>query len=140
MLDYESASATLGRPGNTDLRLGLATAPALYAWEEFPKRGTLIGCKFESSGDVEKVIIPFILASSFTASFTAPVSISSLHYLTPTLFQVCNLVHQSSAISQTEQLTQVYANEAKDVLQELPHSEGHDMLEVFTEHVVGRKN
>ncbi|KXN81859.1 putative hexaprenyl pyrophosphate synthase, mitochondrial [Leucoagaricus sp. SymC.cos] len=54
VLDYESASATLGKPGNADLQLGLATAPALYAWEEYPELGELIGRKFESSGDVEK--------------------------------------------------------------------------------------
>ncbi|KAF9451425.1 terpenoid synthase [Macrolepiota fuliginosa MF-IS2] len=54
VLDYESASATLGKPGNADLQLGLATAPALYAWEEYPEMGELIGRKFESTGDVEK--------------------------------------------------------------------------------------
>lgn len=57
VLDYESASATLGKPGNADLQLGLATAPALYAWEEYPEMGELIGRKFEHSGDVDKVSI-----------------------------------------------------------------------------------
>ena len=33
VLDYESASATLGKPGSADLNLGFATGPALYAWE-----------------------------------------------------------------------------------------------------------
>ncbi|KAF5356950.1 hypothetical protein D9756_006372 [Leucocoprinus leucothites] len=106
VLDYESASATLGKPGNADLQLGLATAPALYAWEEFPEMGALIGRKFESLGDVEKAR---------------------------------NLVHQSSAILRTKQLAQAYADEAKNVLQELPHSEARDALEVFAERVVGRK-
>lgn len=55
VLDYESASITLGKPGNADLQLGLATAPALYAWEEHPEMGELIGRKFEIAGDVEKV-------------------------------------------------------------------------------------
>ncbi|EKM77544.1 hypothetical protein AGABI1DRAFT_121951 [Agaricus bisporus var. burnettii JB137-S8] len=53
VLDYESASSTLGKPGNADLKLGLATAPALYAWEEHPQMGELIGRKFENQGDVE---------------------------------------------------------------------------------------
>ncbi|TFK24586.1 terpenoid synthase [Coprinopsis marcescibilis] len=52
-LDYESASATLGKPGGADLQLGLATGPALYAWEEFPEIGELIRRKFEQPGDVE---------------------------------------------------------------------------------------
>ncbi|KAF8154864.1 isoprenoid synthase domain-containing protein [Crassisporium funariophilum] len=54
VLDYESASATLGKPGGADLSLGLATGPALYAWEEHPEMGELIQRKFEQPGDVEK--------------------------------------------------------------------------------------
>lgn len=57
VLDYESASSTLGKPGNADLKLGLATAPALYAWEEHPEMGELIGRKFENQGDVETVCL-----------------------------------------------------------------------------------
>ncbi|RDB29760.1 putative hexaprenyl pyrophosphate synthase, mitochondrial [Hypsizygus marmoreus] len=52
ILDYDSASATLGKPGGADLQLGLATGPALYAWEEHPEMGELIQRKFEKAGDV----------------------------------------------------------------------------------------
>ena len=55
MLDYESPSAALGKPGGADLSLGLATGPALYAWEEHPEMGMLIQRKFKEVGDVEKV-------------------------------------------------------------------------------------
>jgi hypothetical protein len=55
ILDYESASATLGKPGGADLQLGLATGPALYAWDEHPEMGELIRRKFEKPGDVELV-------------------------------------------------------------------------------------
>jgi len=41
-LDYESSAAALGKPNNADLKLGLTTAPALYAWEEFPEMGELV--------------------------------------------------------------------------------------------------
>nr|ASF90181.1 hypothetical protein SPAR06848 [Bartheletia paradoxa] len=55
MLDFKPVSAELGKPGEgADLRLGLATAPALYAWEEFSELGPLILRKFEDEGDVEK--------------------------------------------------------------------------------------
>ena len=54
-LDYESTLATLGKPNNADLKLGLTTAPALYAWEEFPEMGQLIMHQFKSPGDPEKV-------------------------------------------------------------------------------------
>ena len=55
ILDYESASSTLGKPGGADLQLGLATGPALYAWEEHPELGELMQRKFEKKGDVERV-------------------------------------------------------------------------------------
>ncbi|KAJ7634153.1 isoprenoid synthase domain-containing protein [Mycena polygramma] len=53
VLDYESGETTLGKPGGADLQLGLATGPALYAWEEHPEMGPLILRKFEQEGDVE---------------------------------------------------------------------------------------
>ncbi|KAH7930439.1 terpenoid synthase [Leucogyrophana mollusca] len=53
ILDYEASEATLGKPGGADLRLGLATGPALYAYEEYPEMGPLIERKFEGEGDVE---------------------------------------------------------------------------------------
>ena len=55
ILDYESGEAALGKPGGADLRLGLATGPALYAWEEHAEMGPLIERKFEQEGDVELV-------------------------------------------------------------------------------------
>ncbi|KLO20185.1 terpenoid synthase [Schizopora paradoxa] len=53
ILDYEAGEGTLGKPGGADLHLGLATGPALFAWEEHPSMGPLIERKFERSGDVE---------------------------------------------------------------------------------------
>ncbi|KAJ3864868.1 isoprenoid synthase domain-containing protein [Lentinula novae-zelandiae] len=53
VLDYEAAEDTLGKPGGADLQLGLATGPALYAWEEHPEMGPLIERKFGQAGDVE---------------------------------------------------------------------------------------
>ncbi|KAI1794024.1 terpenoid synthase [Ganoderma leucocontextum] len=53
ILDYEAGDATLGKPGGADLQLGLATGPALFAWEEHPQMGPLIKRKFEKPGDVE---------------------------------------------------------------------------------------
>ncbi|KAL4252450.1 FPP/GGPP synthase family protein [Abortiporus biennis] len=53
ILDYEAGENTLGKPGGADLHLGLATGPALYAWEEHPEMGPLIERKFKHDGDVE---------------------------------------------------------------------------------------
>jgi geranylgeranyl pyrophosphate synthase len=56
MLDFTASSAMLGKPSSgADLKLGLATAPALYAWEEHPEMGQLIQRKFDQPGDVDKV-------------------------------------------------------------------------------------
>ncbi|KAL0577076.1 coq1 putative hexaprenyl diphosphate synthase [Marasmius crinis-equi] len=54
VLDYDAMeNNTLGKPGGADLQLGLATGPALYAWEEHPEMGPLIRRKFGNAGDVE---------------------------------------------------------------------------------------
>lgn len=56
MLDFTASAAQLGKPGQgADLKLGLATAPALYAWQEFPQLGEMIERKFSMPGDVENV-------------------------------------------------------------------------------------
>ena len=55
IMDYESAESTMGKPGGADLQLGLATGPALFAWEEHPELGPLIERKFKEPGDVELV-------------------------------------------------------------------------------------
>ena len=55
ILDYEAREGALGKPGGADLQLGLATGPALFAWEEHPQMGPLIERKFEREGDVELV-------------------------------------------------------------------------------------
>lgn len=55
MLDFTVTAADLGKPAGADLKLGLATAPVLFAWEEFPELEPLIKRKFSEEGDVEKV-------------------------------------------------------------------------------------
>ncbi|KAK8849749.1 hypothetical protein IAR55_005084 [Kwoniella newhampshirensis] len=53
-LDFLPPDPTLGKPSlGADLRLGLATAPALFAWEKHPDLGPLILRKFSEPGDVE---------------------------------------------------------------------------------------
>ena len=53
------SSSALGKPAAADLRLGLATAPVLYASTEFPELETMIAryietlCFLKSNGDLE---------------------------------------------------------------------------------------
>lgn len=53
MLDYSASAEQLGKPSNADLKLGLATAPVLFAWRRHPELGQLIKRKFSHPGDVD---------------------------------------------------------------------------------------
>lgn len=59
MLDFTVTAAELGKPSGADLKLGLATAPVLFAWEEYPELEPLIKRKFSVKGDEEKVNTKF---------------------------------------------------------------------------------
>ncbi|KAK9820924.1 hypothetical protein WJX74_008213 [Apatococcus lobatus] len=52
LLDFTSSSSTLGKPALNDLKSGLATAPVLYAAQEFPELNPMILRKFKLDGDV----------------------------------------------------------------------------------------
>ncbi|KAK6497709.1 coq1 putative hexaprenyl diphosphate synthase [Arthrobotrys musiformis] len=54
LLDYTITSGELGKPAQADLKLGLATAPVLFAWEQYEELGPMINRKFSEEGDVEK--------------------------------------------------------------------------------------
>jgi geranyl diphosphate synthase len=54
ILDFTGASADLGKPAQADMKLGLATAPILYASEENRNLVPLILRRFKEKGDVQK--------------------------------------------------------------------------------------
>ena len=51
-MDFTSTSLVMGKPALNDLKSGLATAPVLYAAEEFPQLSPLIRRRFRDEGDV----------------------------------------------------------------------------------------
>jgi len=53
-LDFVASADQLGKPAGADLKLGLATAPVLFAKKEFPELADLINRNFKIEGDVEK--------------------------------------------------------------------------------------
>ena len=55
-LDFEGSTAVIGKAPLADLKSGLATAPTLFAAEEFPELVPLIVRKFESPGDVDDAL------------------------------------------------------------------------------------
>lgn len=54
VLDFVGTAEALGKPVGNDLKLGIITAPALYAAEEFPELATILQRKLSKEGDLEK--------------------------------------------------------------------------------------
>ncbi|KAK7076885.1 Decaprenyl-diphosphate synthase subunit 1 [Halocaridina rubra] len=54
MLDFISSAEIMGKPTALDLKLGLATAPVLFACEKFPELNPMIMRRFSEPGDAKK--------------------------------------------------------------------------------------
>lgn len=54
ILDFIATDMEMGKPTATDLQLGLATAPVLFACEQFPDLNALIMRRFKGPNDVEE--------------------------------------------------------------------------------------
>lgn len=54
LLDISESTETLGKEAAVDMRLGLATAPVLFARDEFPELNVLINRRFQEENDVER--------------------------------------------------------------------------------------
>lgn len=48
---------SLGKAPLADLKSGIATAPTLFAAEQYPQLNALISRKFEAPGDVEEAVL-----------------------------------------------------------------------------------
>lgn len=53
LLDVTQSSSDMGKETSVDMKLGLATAPVLFASEEFPELETLMLRKFSGDGDIQ---------------------------------------------------------------------------------------
>jgi geranylgeranyl pyrophosphate synthase len=56
ILDFTGASASLGKPAQADMELGLATAPILFASQRHKELIPLIERRFKNAGDVQTAI------------------------------------------------------------------------------------
>ena len=54
VLDFVSSADLLGKPAAADMKLGLATAPVLFATKKHPQLNELIARRFGQRGDVEE--------------------------------------------------------------------------------------
>jgi len=69
ILDFTGASASLGKPAQADMELGLATAPLLFAAEEIKELVPLIQRRFKESGDVQQAIVMAASTDSVAKSY-----------------------------------------------------------------------
>ena len=54
VLDFTGSALSLGKPALNDLKSGLATAPVLYAAQQYPALVRLVQRRFREPGDVEQ--------------------------------------------------------------------------------------
>ena len=106
ILDFTGASATLGKPAQADMELGLATAPILYASEELHELRPLILRKFSDKGDVQKAVALAIktdcVAKSYAlAEFHAQRAVDAIQRLPDTEARAALLRLLHTALSRT---------------------------------------
>lgn len=77
ILDYVSTESVLGKPASADLRLGLATAPVLFAAQQFSEINALIMRRFSEPGDVQ-LAIDFVAKVSSLSLFGQEESATTL--------------------------------------------------------------
>ena len=130
MLDFVVSSKELGKPVGADLKLGLATAPVLYAWEEYPELGPLIERKFSQEGDITKVRLKifFFLNIQLLIFFCLKKNI-----------QANQLVYQSNGIEQTKLLAASHCQKAINAILKLPESDARNALIQLSQKVLTRK-
>ena len=75
VLDFTSSQEELGKPVGNDVRSGLATAPVLFAAEEYPELIPMIRRRFRTPGDIDAAI-PLIVCSHGIQKAT---SLAELH-------------------------------------------------------------
>ncbi|KAJ3011909.1 UNVERIFIED_CONTAM: coq1 putative hexaprenyl diphosphate synthase, partial [Siphonaria sp. JEL0065] len=63
ILDFTVTADEMGKPVNADIKLGIATAPVLYAAEEFPELDLAIERGFKNEGD-DALALKLVHASS----------------------------------------------------------------------------
>lgn len=127
LLDFKSTSVSFGKPSlGADLRLGLATAPVLYAWQEFPgpeeRLKEMVERKFEGEGDVERVSPREATVQRLRKASEADLSDLPRQ-------QTLLAVHKSQGLARTAELARHHADEASKALSVIPDSEAKAALQ-----------
>jgi geranylgeranyl pyrophosphate synthase len=111
VLDFVVTQDQFGKPVNADLCLGLATAPVLYASEQFEELNSLIERNFKYEGDVDKVLF---------------------------VNEAREMVLNSDGITKTRELASAYCEEAKSNIASLPNSDAKSALLELADAVLTR--
>lgn len=88
ILDFTGASATLGKPAQADMELGLSTACILYASMEVKEIRPLIQRRFNEKGDIQKAVemaskTDCVAKSYNLAEFHAQKAVDALNRIPP---------------------------------------------------------
>ncbi len=84
ILDFTTQSDKLGKPGcGADLKLGLATAPVLFAINEYPELNTMIMRRFKEKNDADKAYEIVLKSSGIeqTQDLAEKYRDNAVHYL-----------------------------------------------------------
>jgi geranylgeranyl pyrophosphate synthase len=123
MLDYVGTEEALGKPVANDLKLGLATAPALYAVEQYPELKTMVQRQFSQEGDVARVRTDCLKCEIILI-------VNS---------QAQELVQNSEGLSRTKQLAMHHCKLALDAISVFSDSPAKQALMDLTEVVISRQ-
>jgi geranylgeranyl pyrophosphate synthase len=123
ILDFTGASASLGKPAQADMQLGLATAPILFASEQKPELRPLIERRFKVPR--EFLLIFFILRvislSYCFLSFAAEQEKGDVQ-------KAVQLATQTNCVELSYDLAEFHAQRAVDALLRFPESDSRNAL------------
>ena len=131
-LDFVGSAASLGKPALSDMDQGLATAPVLFALEEFPQIGDIVKRSPSAAPTRRSDLRPKPLSTRRpTPSHAHPFARAPL----PRRFGdesdaalVGELVSQSDGLRRTQELATAHARKAAEALGVLAPSTARDAL------------
>uniref|UniRef100_A0A182T2G0 Uncharacterized protein n=1 Tax=Anopheles maculatus TaxID=74869 RepID=A0A182T2G0_9DIPT len=146
LLDFVSSSEAMGKPAAADLKLGLATAPVLFACEEFPELNPMICRHFRAPGDVEgKLRVYRRLAHRNKKTRLMRFFFPELNPMILRRFRepgdverAYELVHQSQGLEQTRFLARKHCIEALRLASQISESPYQKGLIVVGDFVLNR--
>jgi hexaprenyl-diphosphate synthase len=139
LLDFTGTSVDLGKPsGGSDLQLGLATAPVLYASLDFPTElRPLMDRRFNNTTS-NPPSISISSQASIPSSSSSASSSSSSTSKKDDVGLAWDLVHRSRGLVLTRHLAEWHSAKAVKAAMCLPPSDARDALVLIAQQVLTR--